>query len=66
MASFSNSCNVSLGASLYITPTHYYNGVTITGEVTTSDESARPDMDWDPSVFQYEESDMLYYRDLFR
>ena len=66
MASFSNSCNVSLGASIYITPTHYYNGVTITGEVTTSDESARPDMDWDPSVFQYEESDMLYYRDLFR
>ena len=66
MASFSNSCNVSLGASIYITPTHDYNGVTITGEVTTSDESAWPEMDWDPSVFQYEESDMFYYRDLFR
>ena len=66
MASFSNSCNVSLGAFIYITPTHSYNGVTITGEVTTSDESAWPDMEWDPSVFQYEESDMLYYRDLFR
>ena len=66
MASFSNSCNVSLGASIYITPTHDYNGVTITGEVTTPDESAWPDMDWDLSVFQYEESDMIYYRDLFR
>ena len=66
MASFSNSCNVSLGASIYISPTHYYNGVTITGEVITPDESAWPDMTWDESVFQYETSDMLYYRDLFR
>ena len=66
MASFSNSCNVSLGASIYISPTHYYNGVAITGEVITPDESAWPDMTWDESVFQYETSDMLYYRDLFR
>jgi len=66
MASFSNSCNVSLGASIYISPTHYYNGVTITGEVITPDQSVWPDMVWDASVFQYETSDMLYYRDLFR
>ncbi len=66
MASYSNSCNVSFGAYIYISPTHDYNGVNITGEVITPDESVWPDMEWDESVFEYEASDLLYYRDLFR
>ncbi|MQG55512.1 MAG: matrixin family metalloprotease [SAR202 cluster bacterium] len=66
IASYSNSCNVSFGASIYISPTHYYNGVTITGKVITPDESVWPDMEWDASVFEYEASDLLYYRDFFR
>ena len=66
MANYSNSCNVASGASIYIRPTHYYNGVTITGEIISLDEPVWPDMTWDASVFEYDDSDLIYYRDLFR
>ena len=66
IANYRNSCNVGYGASIYISPTHYYNGVTVTGEVISLDEPVWPVMTWDESVFEYEDSDLLYYHDLFR
>ena len=66
IANYRNSCNVGYGASIYISPTHYYNGVTVTGEVIALDEPVWPVMTWDESVFEYEDSDLLYYHDLFR
>ena len=66
IANYRNSCNVDYGASIYISPTHYYNGVTVTGEVIALDEPVWPVMTWDESVFEYEDSDLLYYHDLFR
>ena len=65
MAEYSNSCNVENGASIYISPTHSYNGVKITGEIIFLDKPVWPDMTWDDSVFEYEGSDLLYYRSLF-
>ena len=66
IANYRNSCNVGYGASIYISPTHYYNGVTVTGEVIALDEPVWPVMTWDESVFEYEDTDLLYYYDLFR
>ena len=66
IANYRNSCDVGYGASIYISPTHYYNGVTVTGEVISLDEPFWPVMTWDESVFEYENSDLLYYHDLFR
>ena len=66
ITSYYNSCNVASGASIYIRPTHYYNGVTITGEIISLGEPVLPDMTWDASVFEYIDSDLIYYRDLFR
>ena len=65
MAEYSDSCNVGNGASIYISPIHSYNGVQITGEIIFLDKPVWPDMTWDDSVFEYERSDLLYYRSLF-
>lgn len=65
IAEYSDSCNVGNGASIYISPTHSYNGVQITGDIISLDKPVWPDMTWDDSDFEYDGSNLLYYRSLF-
>jgi len=62
----SNTCNVLLGASIYLKNTSSYQAITLEGEITSLDDPPWPDMDWDDSARQYTESDMNYYRSVFR
>ena len=62
-----NTCNVLFGASIFFKQyTHTYKGLTFEGEITALDEPPWPEMIWDDSARQYRESDMDYYRSVFR
>jgi len=62
----SNTCNVLLGASIYLKNTSSYQAILLEGEITSLDDPPWPDMEWDDSARQYTESDMNYYRSVFR
>ena len=61
-----NTCNILLGASIFLKNITAYKALTFEGEITALDEPPWPDMTWDDSARQYRESDMDYYRSLFR
>ena len=62
----SESCTVESGASIFFTPSSYRNNVVLTGEISSLEYPQWTDMDWDDSARQYRESDMEYYRSVFR
>ena len=62
----SESCTVESGASIFFTPSSYRNNVVLTGEISSREYPPWPDMDWDESAREYRESDMEYYRSVFR
>ena len=62
----SESCTVESGASIFFTPSSYRNNVVLTGEISSLEYPPWTDMDWDDSARQYRESDMEYYRSVFR
>ena len=66
MVRTSNTCNILLGASIFLKNITAYKALTFEGEITALDEPPWPDMTWDDSARQYRESDMDYYRSLFR
>ena len=66
MVRTSNTCNVLLGASIYLENKTTNKAITLEGEITSLDDPPWPDMDWDDSARQYRESDMNYYRSVVR
>ena len=66
MVRTSNTCNILLGARIFLKNITAYKSLTFEGEITALDEPPWPDMTWDDSTREYRESDMDYYRSLFR
>ena len=62
----SESCTVESGASIFLRPSSYRNNVVLTGEISNREYPPWPDMSWDDSAREYRESDMDYYRSVFR
>mgnify|MGYP001173152021 CR=1 FL=1 len=62
----SESCTVESGASIFLTPSSYRNNVVLTGEISSREYPPWPDMSWDDLAREYRESDMDYYRSVFR
>jgi hypothetical protein len=65
MVRYSNSCNVQIGASIYLSNTNTYEALRLEGEIVALDEPPWPDMEWDSAAFEYDDADLEYYRSLF-
>jgi len=65
MVKFSDSCNVTLGASIYVGNSSLYDAVRIDGEIISLDQPLWPNMVWDQAAFGYEDADLNTYWNLF-
>jgi hypothetical protein len=61
----SNTCNVQLGATVYLKNTSDYETLTFEGEIIALDKPPWPEMTWDKSAFRYDDADLDYYWNLF-
>jgi len=63
--SYSGSCNVTNGATIYVANSSSYNALRLSGEVISLQEPPWPNMDWDGDAFQYDDAQLRKYWDLF-
>ena len=65
MVRYTNSCDVQVGAIIFVANRSLYDAVRLSGEIISLDEPAWPNMEWDQDAFQYDDGQLNYYWDLF-
>jgi len=62
---YTDTCNLPSGAVIYIENSSIYNAVRLDGEIVSIDQPSRPNMEWDETTFQYDDSKLDTYWNLF-
>jgi hypothetical protein len=63
--SYSGSCTVASGASIYIGNTSYQDAIRLSGKIVDMNYPTWPNMTWDQSAFQYDSSQLTTCWELF-
>ncbi len=66
MHRFSGTCNVAQGAIMFLSNSSLWNVIRLDGTIVNSKDIAWPEMTWDEAVFQYDDSELREYYELFR
>ena len=65
MVRYTDSCNVALGATIYVANSSLYAAVRLDGEIISFDQPVWPDMTWDKDPYQYDDVQLNSYWNLF-
>jgi len=63
---YSGTCNVGIGAKVYILNNSQSSALRLEGEIVSTTNPPWPDMNWDSNGFQYDTAQLTRYRELFR
>jgi hypothetical protein len=62
---YTDTCGVPSGAVIYIENSSFYNAIRLDGEIIPMDQPSWPNMEWDETEFQYDDTKLDTYWNLF-